>query len=153
MMQPLTCTDTGTDCLSCLQLSLLQLFLLQLSLLTFRALSRRFYPKRLTISTFVLKSETIYLCRYSKVTWENLGRLNMRCSATFWIRCNGLITEAGTPARSELQYSRREMTSTRFPSTVSPSTVSASAFNCLSFNCLSLNSHSLSLQLSQMQPS
>ena len=33
---------------------------------TFRAFSRRFYPKRLTISTFVIRSATIYLCRYSK---------------------------------------------------------------------------------------
>ena len=33
---------------------------------TFRAFSRRFYPKRLTISTFVIRSETIYHCRYSK---------------------------------------------------------------------------------------
>ena len=31
---------------------------------TFRALSRRFYPKRLTISKFVIRSETIYGCCY-----------------------------------------------------------------------------------------
>ena len=33
---------------------------------TFRAFSRRFYPKRLTISTFVIRSETIFCCWYSK---------------------------------------------------------------------------------------
>ena len=33
---------------------------------TFRAFSRRFYPKWLTVSTFVIRSETIYRCRYSK---------------------------------------------------------------------------------------
>ena len=33
---------------------------------TFRAFSRRFYPKRLTISIFVVRSATIYRYRYSK---------------------------------------------------------------------------------------
>ena len=33
---------------------------------TFRACSRHFYPKQLTISTFFIRSETIYLHRYSK---------------------------------------------------------------------------------------
>ena len=33
---------------------------------TFRAFSGRFNPKRFTISTFVIRSETIYRCRYSK---------------------------------------------------------------------------------------
>ena len=33
---------------------------------TFRAFSRPFYPKRLTISTFVIRSETIYRRRYSR---------------------------------------------------------------------------------------
>ena len=33
---------------------------------TFSAFSRRFYPKRLTLSTFVIRSETIYHCQYSK---------------------------------------------------------------------------------------
>ena len=33
---------------------------------TFRAFSRRFYPTRHTISTFVIRSETIYCCQYSK---------------------------------------------------------------------------------------
>jgi hypothetical protein len=33
---------------------------------TFRAFSRRFYPKRLTISTFSKEREIIYRCRYSK---------------------------------------------------------------------------------------
>ena len=33
---------------------------------TFKAFSRRFYPKRLTISTFVIRSATIYRCRYRK---------------------------------------------------------------------------------------
>ena len=33
---------------------------------TFRAFSRHFYPKRLTISTFVTRSASIYRCRYRK---------------------------------------------------------------------------------------
>ena len=33
---------------------------------TFREFRRRFYPKRLTISTFVMRSETIYRCQYRK---------------------------------------------------------------------------------------
>ena len=33
---------------------------------TFRAFSRGFYPKRLTISTFVIRSATIHRYRYSK---------------------------------------------------------------------------------------
>ena len=33
---------------------------------TFRAFGRRFNPKRLTISTFVIGSETIYRCLCSK---------------------------------------------------------------------------------------
>ena len=33
---------------------------------TFRAFSRCFYPKRLTISTFVIRSETLHRCWYSK---------------------------------------------------------------------------------------
>ena len=37
------------------------------------------------------------------VTWENFGRLNTRRAATFWMRYKGLIAEAGSPARSELQ--------------------------------------------------
>ncbi|KAK0148704.1 Stabilin-2 [Merluccius polli] len=37
------------------------------------------------------------------VTWENFGRLNTSLAAAFWIRCKGLIAEAGSPARSELQ--------------------------------------------------
>ena len=34
--------------------------------ITFRAFIRRFYPKRLTISPFVIRSAMIYLCRCSK---------------------------------------------------------------------------------------
>ena len=34
---------------------------------TFKAFSRCFYPKRLTISTFVIRSEKIYRRRYSTV--------------------------------------------------------------------------------------
>ena len=37
------------------------------------------------------------------VKWEDLGRLNTRRAAAFWIRCKGLILEAGCSARSELQ--------------------------------------------------
>ena len=33
---------------------------------TFRAFRKLIYLKRLTISTFVIRSETIYRCRYSK---------------------------------------------------------------------------------------
>ena len=45
------------------------------------------------------------------VLWENLGRLKTRCTAVFWIRCNCLVAEAGSPVKSELQWSRWEMTS------------------------------------------
>ena len=45
------------------------------------------------------------------VTWENFGRLNTSRAAAFWMCCKGLIAEAGSPARSELQLSRREMMS------------------------------------------
>jgi len=43
---------------------------------------------------------------------ENFGKLNTRCAAAFWIHCKGLIAEAGSPTRRELQSSRRVMTST-----------------------------------------
>jgi len=36
-------------------------------------------------------------------TWENLFKLNTRRAAVFWMRCKGLIVEAGSPARRELQ--------------------------------------------------
>ena len=49
--------------------------------------------------------------RRKGVKLENLGSLKMRCTAAFWIRCSGLVTEAGSPAKSELQKSRGEMTS------------------------------------------
>ena len=38
---------------------------------------------------------------------ENFGKLN---TAAFWMYCNGLIAEAGSPARRDLQESRRVMT-------------------------------------------
>jgi len=51
--------------------------------------------------------------RKKGVTWENFGKLNTRRAAAFWVRCKGLIVEAGSPARRELQSSRQVMMSAR----------------------------------------
>jgi len=45
------------------------------------------------------------------VMWENFGKLNNRRAAAFWMRFKGLIVEARSPAKRELQYSRRVMMS------------------------------------------
>jgi len=37
--------------------------------------------------------------QYQCLTWENFGKLNTRHAAAFWMRCKGLIAEAGSPAR------------------------------------------------------
>ena len=42
------------------------------------AFSRHFYPKRLTISTFVIRSATIYRCRYSKDVHRTKCKYNNR---------------------------------------------------------------------------
>ncbi len=46
----------------------------------------------------------------NSVVWENLGRLKTTWTAAFWISYSGQMAHAGTPARSELQQSRRDMT-------------------------------------------
>jgi len=37
------------------------------------------------------------------VTWEDFGKLNTRHAAVLWMRCKGLIAEAGSTARREMQ--------------------------------------------------
>ena len=69
-----------------------------------------------------MKASTIFLNRILAATgsqwrsrrrgvmWENLGRLKTRHAAAFWIHCNGLVVEAVSLAKSDLQQSRWEMT-------------------------------------------
>ena len=45
------------------------------------------------------------------VTWKNFGKLITRRTAAFWMCYKGLIAEAASPARRELQSSRQVMTS------------------------------------------
>jgi len=40
-------------------------------------------------------------------TWEDFGKLTTRHAAAFWMRFKGLIAEAGSPARRELQSARQ----------------------------------------------
>jgi len=58
------------------------------------------------VSTSVLNATITgsqWRLRKRGVTWENFGKLNTRRAAAFWMRCKGLIVEAGSPARRELQ--------------------------------------------------
>lgn len=36
----------------------------------------------------------------SRVTWENLGKLNTRRAAAFWINCSGLTAQTGSPGNN-----------------------------------------------------
>ena len=58
-----------------------------------------------------LKTSVHSLLGYVESRWWNWGWLNTRRAAAFWICCRGLIAQAGSPAWSELQESRWEMTS------------------------------------------
>ena len=78
-----------------------------MDIFTFTAFCRRFCPNRLTISTFVSRWDVWSDQEASRghgggggVSWKNLGRLQTRRTAAFYIR---LVTEAGSPTKRELQ--------------------------------------------------